>query len=108
VLVPFPFSDLTGSKLRPAVVLADADRGDWIMCQVTSRTYGDTRAIALAATDFESGGLRVASTVRPAKLFTAHDALIVGTVGQLTSPAIQRVIAGVIALLGGTPAPSSS
>jgi hypothetical protein len=28
ILVPFPFSDLSQSKLRPAVVLADAGRGD--------------------------------------------------------------------------------
>ena len=35
VLVRFPFSDLSESKLRPAVVLADAGRGDWVLCQVT-------------------------------------------------------------------------
>jgi hypothetical protein len=29
VLVPFPFSDLSVSKRRPAVVLADAERGGW-------------------------------------------------------------------------------
>lgn len=37
ILVPFPFSDLTQAKLRPAVVLAQADRGDWILCQITSK-----------------------------------------------------------------------
>lgn len=31
VLVPFPFSDLSNSKKRPAVVVASAGRGDWIL-----------------------------------------------------------------------------
>ena len=48
VLVPFPFSDLSQAKLQPAVVLADTDREDWILCQITSNPYGDPRAIALA------------------------------------------------------------
>lgn len=36
VLVPFPFSNPAQAKPRPAVALADAGRGDWILCQVTS------------------------------------------------------------------------
>ena len=40
VLLPFPFSDLSRSKLRPAVILADAGRDDWILCQITSNPYG--------------------------------------------------------------------
>ena len=49
VIVHFPFSDLTASKLRPAVVLAEAGRGDWILCQITSKSYGDEKAISLDA-----------------------------------------------------------
>jgi len=52
VLVRFPFSDLSQTKLRPAVVLADAGRGDWILCQVTSKPYGDSGAIRLDDTGF--------------------------------------------------------
>ncbi len=37
VLVHFPFSDLSQTKLRPAVVLADAGRSDWVLCQITSK-----------------------------------------------------------------------
>ncbi len=52
VLVRFPFSDLSQTKLRPAVVLAESGRGDWILCQVTSKSYGDVRAIKLENADF--------------------------------------------------------
>ena len=55
VLVRFPFSDLSQTKLRPAVVLADVGRGDSILCQVTSKPYGDTQAIKLEDTDFSTG-----------------------------------------------------
>lgn len=72
VLVPFPFSDLSRSKLRPAVVLADAGRGDWILCQITSNPYSDQRAVALSDEDFRTGSLRVKSYARPGKLFTAN------------------------------------
>ena len=61
VLVPFPFSDLSESKVRPAVCLANAGRSDWILCQVTSSAYGDPHAVALNTSDFVAGGLRLAS-----------------------------------------------
>ncbi|MGA2174107.1 MAG: type II toxin-antitoxin system PemK/MazF family toxin [Verrucomicrobiota bacterium] len=99
VIVHFPFSDLTASKLRPAVVLADAGREDWILCQITSKPYGDTRAIRLEDGDFASGSLRLTSFARPGKLFTAHASLVAGQVGELKAgkfaairDAVKRVI----------------
>jgi mRNA interferase MazF len=83
VIVHFPFSDLTASKLRPAVVLAEAGRGDWILCQITSKSYGDEKAISLDAADFAQGSLRLASYARPGKLFTAHSSLVANRVGEL-------------------------
>jgi mRNA interferase MazF len=99
-LVPFPFSDLSHAKLRPAIVLADAGRGDWILCQVTSKAYGDHRAIPLVDQDFETGGLRVLSFVRPGKLFTAHTTLFSADVGRLRGTAFERVRQGVVAIFG--------
>lgn len=98
-MVPFPFSDLSQSKVRPALCLADAGRGDWVLCQITSSPYGDPATATLDAADLESGGLMVASFARPGKLFTAHAALILRTVGALAPPAFARVLSAVVALL---------
>lgn len=103
VLVPFPFSDLTNAKRRPAVVLADAGRGDWILCQVTSAAYADTRAIVLADVDFLRGGLRLISYVRPAKLFTAHESMFVAELGVLLDAAFHRIRNAVVAVIDGSP-----
>ena len=105
VLVPFPFSDLSQAKLRPAIVLADAGRDDWILCQVTSSPYGDPRAISVTDTDLASGSLRVVSYARPGKLFTANRNLMVAQVATLNSDEFKRIVERVIDLLrlGVTP-----
>lgn len=99
VLVPFPFSDLSQSKLRPAIVLADAARGDWILCQITSKSYSDPRAIELTNAGFAKGSLLVVSYARPGKLFTANQSLIVREVGVLTDDALKQIAEAVIELL---------
>jgi mRNA interferase MazF len=98
VLVPFPFSDLSRSKIRPALVLADAGRGSWILCQITSKSYADARAFRLDYGDFAEGGLRIASYVRPGKLFTANETLILETAGRLKPETIRAILKEVAAL----------
>ncbi len=99
VIVHFPFSDLSQSKLRPAVVLAEAGRGDWLLCQVTSKSYGDPRAIPIAAADFSQGALRVTSFARPGKLFTAHVSLVAGQIGALQPEKFLAVRDAVVRLI---------
>ena len=99
VLVPFPFSDLSQSKRRPAVVIADAEHGDWIFCQITSKSYADVRAVELADKDFAHGSLRLVSYARPAKLFTAHESLFVSQEGVLRAPSLKRITDEVVAVI---------
>ena len=105
VLVPFPFSDLSQTKLRPALVLADAGRGDWILCQITSKPYGDTSAIEVKGENLKTGSLRVVSYVRPGKLFTANQSLIIMEVGTLKTERVKNVIEAVIDLLQRSTSP---
>jgi mRNA interferase MazF len=99
VLVPFPFSDLSQSKLRPSVVLADAGKGDYVLCQITSNVYSDPRAIEIKNSSFASGSLRVVSYARPSKLFTANHNLLVAQVGILNDDTFKQIVDAVVKLL---------
>jgi len=99
VLVTFPFSDLSQTKLRPAVVLARASRTDWVLCQITSNPYSDSRAIEITNDSFDSGSLKMVSYARPGKLFTGNDSLIAAGVGKLRTEVFKEIVDSVIGLL---------
>lgn len=99
ILIPFPFSDLSKSKLRPAVVLAPSGKGDWILCQITSKQYIDQKAVEISEKDFQTGSLRVTSFARPGKLFTANNSLIISEVGKLKGNILDSLIMAVIEIL---------
>ena len=99
VLVRFPFSDLSSSKLRPALVLAPAGGTDWVLCQITSSPYSDPTALPLTAVSFAEGGLPRDSFVRPGKLFTASESIVVRRAGVLTAAAHRTIVEDVIRLL---------
>jgi mRNA interferase MazF len=99
VLVKFPLSDLSSSKLRPAVVLASAGRDDWILCQVTSNPYADPTAIQITDGNFETGSLQRVSYARPAKLFTANSFLMETEAGRLNAMAFNNVVNAVVGIL---------
>ena len=76
VILPFPFSDLSASKRRPALVLADLQGEDIILCQITSQSLRDQYAIPLSDADMVSGKLITESNVRPNRIFTASKKII--------------------------------
>jgi mRNA interferase MazF len=99
VLISFPFSDLSRTKLRPAVVLANAGLEDWVLRQITSKAYADAQAVEISDSDFLMGGLLRTSYARPGKLFTANGSLIVKEVGVLKAELFELIIEAVIKLL---------
>lgn len=99
ILLPFPFSDLSASKLRPALLLAAAGKGDWVLCQITSNPYADPRAVTLSDSDFEQGCLQRTSHARVSKLFTAHETLFQRAVGQLGVERHAQVVQAVVEML---------
>lgn len=100
VVVPFPFSDLSGAKRRPALVLAELDGDDLILCQITSVARQDGYSIPLTSADFAHGQLPRPSFIRPNRLFTADGAIVVSRVGSLSPPKLAEVRAGLARILG--------
>ena len=100
VIIPFSFSDLSGSKRHPALVLADLPGQDIILCQITSQnSFQDPFAIPLLANDFAQGSLPVASNIRPNRIFTADKNLIVRTSGTIQTALHQKVFDTITAII---------
>lgn len=92
VAVPFPLSDLSGRKLRPALVLAVIERDNLILCQITSKPFASKRAVELNHTDFLEGNLPLKSYIRPDKLFTAEATLVQKHKGKLHNQLLNYVL----------------
>ena len=85
VLIKFPFSNFKSYKLRPALVVGLAEKGDLIVCQITSNAGASERAVGINKADFKSGNLPIESFIRPDKLFTVSDSLISKVAGVVSS-----------------------
>lgn len=83
VLITFPFTDLSGSKLRPAVVLADMNL-DLTVCFITTQMgWQETTDVILTPT--ATNGLRKPSLIRTSKIATLDKALAKGLLGRLST-----------------------
>jgi mRNA interferase MazF len=99
VVVPFPFSDLSGKKRRPALVVLKLNGDDLILCQITGQNKTDAYAVSLTATDFKNGALGNPSTIRPNKIFTSDKNIVIYKIGNITEDKINQTINGIIAIL---------
>ena len=95
VLVSFPFTDLSSSKRRPALVISPDgfnDQGqDVVLLAITSQTSASS-AIALRPDDFIDGELPKDSFVKVAKIFTMHSTLILKRLGALRPEKLEDVL----------------
>jgi len=99
VVVPFPFSDLSKSTRRPALVIVNLIGNDLILCQITSQKISDKYAIPLSIDDFEEGSLKKRSNIRPNRIFTADSHIIIYKVGKIKKRKINEVIDKIIEIV---------
>lgn len=99
VVAPFPFSDLSASKRRPAMVLGVLGGEDVVLCQITSQVSRDTNSIPLDSADFASGALPRPSFIRPNRLFTADGHIVVYIAGHVSAQKRDEFIEAVVTWL---------
>jgi len=99
VVIPFPNSDLSTSKKRPALVVADLKGDDVILTQITSNYHADGYSISLKQSDFQSGGIDRDSHIRPNRLFTADSNKIIKTAGKISKLKTDEVVNRIVQII---------
>ena len=96
VLIPFPYSDLTGSKQRPALIISNElinKTQDRICCLITSQQPQD--GIPIETGFFEGNKLPFKSWVKPHRLFTIHEKIIRKKLSTINDAFHDKIVAKV-------------
>ncbi len=91
VVVPFPFSNLSGAKRRPAMVVSNLEGNDLILCQISTKNFCDNYSISLSEKEFKKGSLNHESNILPNKIFTADISIIDYKIGELKESKTKQV-----------------
>ncbi len=91
VVLPFPYADLSQTKKRPAVVVANLKGQNVILAQITTNQRNDEDLISLSKKDFYSGSLNVDSFIMASLLFTADVSRISYKAGEIKQEKIKEV-----------------
>lgn len=89
ILVPFPFTDLTGNKTRPALVLYKGNKDVTVAFISTQTSLAEPTDILLEPNNLN--GLKRPSVLRLSKLATLDIAIVLGKLGELSKEQIDIV-----------------
>jgi mRNA interferase MazF len=99
ISVPFPFSDASATKRRPALIIAESDSNNIILCPITSKP-GREYEIKLEDQDFMFGKLNLSPCyIRPNIIATVDKSNVIRNIGKLRDEKINQVIATIIEIL---------
>lgn len=102
VVLNFPFSDLSQTKRRPALVLAAPRGDDPILCQIASQAREDGYSVRLDALDFAAGWLSQSSRIRPNRLFSADSGSVVYSAGRVSPEKLRETRDKLVSMLDAT------
>ncbi|MBI2548681.1 type II toxin-antitoxin system PemK/MazF family toxin [Candidatus Woesearchaeota archaeon] len=103
VLLPYPFSDLTGKKVRPAVIVSNdafnKKSADCIMVPLTTVIKDEPYSIEIDQQDLSSGRLLKPSRIRVDKIFAVEKNLITMKIGVLNLITFEKIKQEIIRIL---------
>src|SRR3990167_1668615 len=91
VVLEFPYSDLSKTKKRPSLVVANLKGDNIILCQITGQPRPDLDIINLNREDFQNGGLQRNSFIMPSFVFTIHKSKVNYSAGKIKQEKIKEV-----------------
>ena len=99
ILVPFPFTDLSSTKQRPALVVSsdalNAAGADVLVAAISSQIPANltSEEFMIPPGDLAACGLPKPSIVRLAKLAALHRQLVIKRIGSMPEPVLRRILA---------------
>ncbi len=99
VVVPFPFSDLSDLKKRPAMVISSLEGNNIILAQITSKYRTEKYSLLVKTEDFQEGKLIIDSFVNCDKIFTLDKEIILRTIGKLDFEKTNQIISKVVDII---------
>lgn len=91
VLVPFPFTDLSGHKVRPALVVYASPKGEDCIVVFISSAPRRATLYDVQVNASRSNGLKINSIIRVDKIATLQKKVVLGQLGMLESPLFEKV-----------------
>jgi len=99
ILVPFPFSDLSYSKKRPALVLADIHERDELICMMLTSALSIDHKVDISIKDIDLAGLPKPTVARISRLFTLKQSLVIKKLGIIENEEYGDIVSRLIKLL---------
>ena len=104
VLIPMPYTDLSSTKRRPAVVLSSTGHNqvspDILVAAITSNLAISMSGVIINTLDMESGSLPLQSLVRPDKIYTLSRVIVIKRYGKLNTTRFEEVLQQIDTVLG--------
>ena len=96
LLIPFPFSDFSGSKIRPVLVLSkssfNVSSNDVIVCGITTNTEKNHYSVSITNKDLEQGQLHSACNIKVENILKVDKRMVIKRIGRLKESAFMNVM----------------